>query len=59
MLFHKASTQRNNVERYRLNSLVAYKNEIQPYRVLPLTTNTETPHLSLSLKSRRTRDGGG
>lgn len=59
MLFHKASIQRNNVEQYRLKSLVAYKNDIQPYRVLPLTINTETTHFSFSLKSRHTRDGVG
>lgn len=57
MLFHKASTQRNNVKQYRLNSFVAYKNEIQPYRVLILITKTKRTHFSLSLKSRHTRDG--
>lgn len=59
MLFHKATTQRNNVEQYSLGSFVAYKNEIQPYRVhslLPILRqhisfspwNLDTPEMEIS-----------
>jgi len=57
MLFHQVSTKGNNVEQYRLSSLIAYKNEIKPYRVVPLTTRNVTTHFSLSLKLRHARDG--